>query len=221
MLKKILLPFLFLTLSSFSFSDFFTKKSFIYNNKVNNQNTTSNILLSKKDANILITKSTDKDYTSLQYTKDYKLLNLSFKSENKAKTYEFINMNNLLVCSGVIGNKKINKSYKLSNKTWVQDFTFGLTPFLESKKKEFKFFILNPDDFSKNNMIATKLNISNIKINNKNFLAQKVNVTLRGFKSHFWKAEIYFDTKTHDLLKYISDEGPGTPTIVTTLLEIK
>jgi hypothetical protein len=221
MLKRLLLLFLFIGLCSFSFSDYFTKKSFVYNNKVNNQNTKSNIILSKKNENILISKSTDKDYTSLKYTKDYKLLNLSFKSENKTKTYEFINKNNLLLCSGVIDNKKINKSYKLSNKIWVQDFTFGLTPFLESNKKEFKFYMLNPDDFSKNNMIATKLDISNIKVGNKNYLAQKIKVTLRGFKSHFWKAEIYFDTKTFDLIKYTSDEGPGTSTIVTTLLEIQ
>lgn len=221
MLKKSFLIFLFIALCSFSFTSYFTKKSYEYNNKVNNQNTKTNIILSKKDSDILISKSTEKDNTSLKYNKDYKLLNLSYKSDKKSTSYNFVNKNNLLICTGIINNKKINKSYKLSNKIWVQDFNFGLIPFLESKKKEFKFYMLNPDDFSKNNMIATKLNITNIKINNENYLAQKIKVTLKGFKSHFWKAEIYFDTKTFDLIKYVSDEGPGTPTIITTLLETK
>ena len=57
--------------------------------------------------------------------------------------------------------------------------------------------------------IPPSINESIPQINNTKDNAQHLTVTLQGFKSHFWKADIWYDLKSKDLLKYVSDEGPG------------
>ncbi|NGX55957.1 MAG: hypothetical protein K1060chlam5_00191 [Candidatus Anoxychlamydiales bacterium] len=219
--KSSILITLFLLLCSFSFSDYFSKKTYSYQNKKNNKITKTNITFSTKDDLILILKTSSKEETSIKYQKDYELLSYINKIENENTLFNLIRKNNNLICQGRIRNNKLYSSYRLGRNNWVQDFNFGFTSFLQSKKNIYKFIMINPNDFTKNEMIATKQNIETININNEKYSSQKIKVTLRGFRSHFWKAEIWFDTKTNNLLKYVSNEGPGTANIVTTLINFK
>ena len=51
--------------------------------------------------------------------------------------------------------------------------------------------------------------------------AQKVKVTLTGFKKNFWKAQLWFDKESHLLIRYRANEAPGTPYTETTLIEVE
>jgi len=53
------------------------------------------------------------------------------------------------------------------------------------------------------------------------YRAQKVKVTLDGFYKKFWKAELWYDTKSHNLLYYKANEGPSTPYTILTIKELK
>jgi hypothetical protein len=67
-------------------------------------------------------------------------------------------------------------------------------------------------------MIATKLDVEDLTINGKIYNAQKLKITLQGFKKRFWKAEVWYDTATHLMLRYKANEGPGTPITDTIFL---
>jgi hypothetical protein len=67
-------------------------------------------------------------------------------------------------------------------------------------------------------MVAKKLEKETLKIHDTTYQAILVEVTLQGFKSMFWKAQIWYDAKTYDLLQYKSNEGPNTPTTTVTLV---
>lgn len=101
--------------------------------------------------------------------------------------------------------------------TWVQEFDFSFKPFILSETTEFKFSIVHPKKLNLHEMIATKQGFDQVEINEKVFKAQKVKVTLRGFKKMFWHADLWYEQGTGDLLMYKANEGPNTPTSVITL----
>jgi hypothetical protein len=114
--------------------------------------------------------------------------------------------------------KKVKKVLSLNGDAWVQEFDFSLKPYVLSKANDFKFSIVNPKDLSLHNMIASKQGLDQIDINGKQFTAQKVKITLCGFKKMFWHADLWFDQKTGDLLRYEANDGPNTPMRIITFL---
>lgn len=124
----------------------------------------------------------------------------------------------LIVDSQEKGKQKL-KSYKIGDTPWVQDFKFGLQTFLGSKDKSYNFYILNPKDLALHEMVATKDLEEVLDIGDKKYNAQRVKITLTGFKKKFWKAMAWFDKESLLLIKYRANEGPGTPYTEVTLLE--
>jgi hypothetical protein len=137
--------------------------------------------------------------------------------QDKTKLLEVVRKENNLFVSQ---NKNATKILKLPNIPWIQEFKFGFKPFLEqTNQKEYSFCIVYAKDISLHEMIATKEKIEPLEVEGKSYEAQKLKITLKGFKKKFWKAEAWFDTKTHLLLKYKANEGPATPITEVTLLK--
>lgn len=118
-----------------------------------------------------------------------------------------------------VKNKAKSKSLKLGNLPWIQEFKFGFQPFLKSSNQEQSFAIVYSKDTTIHEMVATKEIIESIVVDGKPYQAQKLKVTLKGFKKRFWKAEAWFDVETNLMVKYRSNEGPGTPHIEVTLID--
>ena len=113
------------------------------------------------------------------------------------------------------------QEYDIGGKNWVQDFSFGLRPFFSSEQEEYKFEIVNPKDLVMRTMIATKCEMDYKTFNNVQYRARKVKVTLEGFYKKFWKAELWYDTQSLNLLYYKANEGPSTPYTILTIKELK
>ncbi len=113
------------------------------------------------------------------------------------------------------------KQYNIGGKNWVQDFSFGLRPFFISDADEYKFEIVNPKDLVMRTMVAYKDEIDYKMFNNVQYRARKVKITLDGFYKKFWKAELWYDTETLNLLYYKANEGPSTPYTILTIKELK
>lgn len=142
----------------------------------------------------------------LEYSPSFSLLHY-FELEPNSKPLEITRKDNQLL----VQNKDLSKSLLLGKLPWVQDFKFGLRPFLQEKAKEFSFSIFYAKECSLHDMIATKEIEETIDIDGQKYETQKVKITLKGFKKRFWKAEVWFDKKTHLMIRYRSNEGPGTP----------
>ena len=124
----------------------------------------------------------------------------------------------LIIKSREAGKEKI-KSCKIGSVPWIQDWKFGLQKFLKEDKKELVFYVVSPKDLSAYEMVATKEMEEDLLMDGRKYQAQKVKITLKGFKKKFWKAQTWFDKKSHLMLKYRANEGPGTPITEITLLE--
>jgi hypothetical protein len=142
-------------------------------------------------------------------------------SNSKDSTFSITREDGALNVTSKNGNDIKQKTYDIGKKNWIQDFSFGLRPFFMSDQEEIKFEIVNPKDLVIRTMVATKDVIEYKTFNNVEYRARKVKLTLDGFYKKFWKAEIWFDTKTHNLLYYKANEGPSTPYTTIVLKELK
>lgn len=142
----------------------------------------------------------------------------TFNNSKENTQYTFCREGGTLTAKGSVKGKNISKSYNLKKQNWVQDFNFGLKPFLQSQDKYFHFIILNPYNFDSNSMVAKKEGKEKIEIDGKTFDALHMTISLTGFKSMFWTANLWYDMNTLQLLKYVANEGPNTPTTIKTLV---
>ena len=213
--------FLLIILSSFSLTNMFSKKTYKYINNTEGKVEKSTWIIESKDKKIIIKENSNLENSTSIYTKDYDLETYSLKSKNNRSNYTMQRDKNILIAKGTSNGKNISTRHNLGGQNWVQEFKFGLKSFLNSKKHSLDFVIVNPDDLSTNKLVATKSYIQNISIDNKNYKVQKVDVSLRGLFSSFWKAEIWYDIKNYDLIKYKANKGPGTAISIITLDSVK
>lgn len=140
----------------------------------------------------------------------------SFTYDGKPSSYSISQEGQTLTVSGTTEKGVTStKRYSLKGEPWVQQFWFGLMPFLRSSATSFKFSIINPEDFSKVAMVAYKQGTEPLTIGHTTYAAQKVKVTLQGFKSVFWSGKAWYDAKDHTFLRYEANKGPNTP--ITTI----
>lgn len=139
------------------------------------------------------------------------------KSFDQPIEYEIIRDGNHLWANGTFHGKKKSEYHFLKRNPWLQQLGFGLRAFAASTDETFYFCILNESDFALHDMVAKKQEIAPLKIDGKEYQAQKLHLTLPGFKGMFWSAEIWYDTKSGDCLLYKGNEGPKTPITTITL----
>ena len=223
MIKKNFTKKLFLAFSIFFFCSFFQKeekKTYTYDEYIGKTKFQTTWTVEKKDDKILIEGEEKNAITKLICKPSFEIENYSFEIKDEKTNYEISKDKNILHLKGLSKNKKIEKKFNIKNTPWIQQLSFGLIPFMASKKKSLKFYIVNPRDFSLIKMVVKKQNLETLSIKDKKYKAQKIKVTLPGIKKFFWKAYLYFDTETNDFLKYVGNTGPNTP-IKTTLLNSK
>lgn len=111
------------------------------------------------------------------------------------------------------------RNYTLGKTPWIQQFWFGLIPFVQSTDEMVEFYVVNPRDLDLVKLKAIKRNVVKLTLEDKTYDALRIKITLPGFKGAFWKAYIFFDMQTSEFLKYVGNSGPGTPTETITLVK--
>jgi hypothetical protein len=143
----------------------------------------------------------------------------SYISKKNKDFFEFILEGSTIKAKGTVEGESLSAEFKVSKKNpWIQEFDFGLRPLLASSKNHLNFQLINPKNFKMHKMVAKKEKQESLKLGNKTYKAILVEITLQGFKSMFWKAQIWYDNDTYDLLQYKANEGPNTPLTTVTLI---
>ncbi len=192
-------------------------ETFVYDKDIEGKHTKTTITIDKQNDQLIVEGKHANSTTMIEYTLHYTLEKIHSKT-TKENEYLFILEGDYLKLKKIYDGHFAEREYDMRGTPWIQDFDFGLKPFLMSSLRKYKFSIINPYNLTLSNMIAIKQEIESITVNNKEFLAQKIKVTLQGYKQMFWSAEIWYDTKTDMLLIYKANEGPNTPTMIKSLL---
>lgn len=141
----------------------------------------------------------------------------SHRSKHAENNYSIAREGAYLIANQEISGKKVQKEFHIGSDFWIQEFDFCFKPFILSNSRDFIFSIVDPKKFDLHQMVATKRGVEKIDIHGKIYDALKIKMTLTGFKKMFWHADLWFDSQTGDLLKYMANEGPNTPLSVITL----
>jgi hypothetical protein len=209
MKKALCLIFL---LSCSFLSELLPATSLIYDESLGDQKYKTTYHMSEKDGKRFIESDNEKEKYSMIFSTAYRLEKISFASKKDDNHYDLFIDGSTLVYEGKSDGKQRAKRFQLPSKPWIQNFIFGLIPFSSSSQTSCSFFIINTKDLTLYQMRAKKIQIETVTIQNKPCKAQKIEVRLAGFKGLFWKAEIWFDIQTHQMVRYQTNEGPNTPT---------
>ncbi len=189
-------------------------QTIVYQSSLEGKDTQTKWVIDENPEKIAITGQNKGNDIQLHYSPNFTLEHYVEK-ESGTPSFEVHKVGSQLE----VKNNTKSKILKIGNLHWIQEFKFGFQPFLKSSDTKHIFAIVHSKDNSFHEMVATKEKIEKVVIAATEYEAQKLKITLTGFKKRFWKAEVWFDLKTHLMLKYKSNEGPGTPPIEVTLIE--
>ena len=188
----------------------------VYKSEREKKVTHSTWKIDKKKPIIAIVGTDGKETTKIECTSNKGFLSYTeFKDDEE--TLKISRENDRLIAE----KQEHRKEYHIGNTPWIQDFAFGLWSFLESADTSYKFCIVNPYKLDMHKMVATKHEVKTVTVNGTEYDIRIVNVTLQGFQKNMWKAELWYNVKSNDLIRYKANEGPFTPITITSLVSKK
>lgn len=197
----------------------FAAQTLVYKKETGGVENLTTYTINKSQDQYLIEGVNPSQTTSIASKVPYTLISFSYTSKKNNDHYTFVLKDSVLTAEGAMKGNTLHAVYTLpKNSRWIQEFEFGLLPLLTSKSKSIDFQIIHPKDFKLHKLTAKKQGIETLKIGDQSYQAQLVHLSLQGFKSMFWKAMLWYDAQTHDLLMYKANEGPHTPTTTITLV---
>lgn len=208
---------LFFVLAAPLFSE--EKPQWTYQETVEGKSVNTEWFVEKEGDALHLKGVSPKSTIDINCTPDYVLEKMKYVSKKGKTPKEYVcqRTNNRLVVEAKEENSVDEKRYSIGNSPWIQEFGFGLRPFMASSSAIYKFCIINPKDLTLNHMVARKEKIETLEVNGKNYKAQKIKITLQGYKKVFWTAYAWFDVETNNLVLYRGNKGPNTPTTTITL----
>ncbi len=206
-----------LTLLSLSlFSE--ERTTYVYSKSVEGRESKTTWIVEEKDEIWLIEGESEEGKTLVVASPtQINTQSYSYHAKKSSDYYSIQREGATLVATRSENGSRMERFFSLGRDFWVQEFDFSFKPFILSGNSDFKFSIVDPEKLNLHKMIATKRGIDRTEVNGKYHAALRVKVTLRGFKSMFWHADLWYDQESGDLLKYEADKGPNTPTSIITL----
>lgn len=194
---------------------------YVYNKVVGNYQSQSTWTVREEENQLHIEGKSLSGQTIIISSTDRHTKSFTYQSKNGRNDYKIYRDGPYLVAMGTIGGQPMQRSYNIRHRLWMQEFDFSLKPFILSQERAIKFYIIHPKKLSMHHMVAKKQRQEELLLNGTRHSTIKVKVSLTGFKGMFWSAKLWFDRNSGDLLKYVANEGPSTPTGVITLLSKK
>jgi hypothetical protein len=215
-MKKIFLLFLAHSLALSAIPIPFSKH-FHYTEQTGNVTLNTTWVFKEKAQETHVSGSNEISKTSIKWGPSTEFLSYEYNSTQENQEFSIERKKNVLEVKGKLDGQLVQKKYNIGSDHWIQNLGFGLKEFAKSNQNSYKFVKVSPKDFDLVEMVAKKDEIETLTIQNKTYKAQKILLTLTGFRSMFWKAELWYDSETHEFLKYIGNSGPGTEDTIITL----
>ena len=195
-----------------------SKMVYIYQREIKGKNSKTTWTVEEKGQKLHIQGLSDSGKTVVITALPLNTKSFSYQSKKEKNAYQ-IDRNGPFLCAKRTENgHTMQKKFNIGNDFWIQEFDFSMRAFILSKADSLKFYTVHPTRLSLHHMVATKSSkVEKVVIRDHSYETVQVRVTLIGIKKMLWKAELWFDLKTGDLLRYRANEGPNTPTSVISL----
>ncbi|RAP26160.1 hypothetical protein DID74_02450 [Candidatus Marinamargulisbacteria bacterium SCGC AG-333-B06] len=135
------------------------------------------------------------------------------KRKHENKEFKAIRNDETIIITGQKNNEPINKTINVSTIPWFQTPGFLLKPFILSKQKSIQFLIIRTKSLTPILLEVKKIKEEPLILNNSTHTAIKTELYPPNFLKYFWKASMWFDKETGNVLKYDGlISGPGSDT---------
>jgi len=199
-----------------------TKITYVYKKDMEGSVSETTWVLQEKEKNLHIQGKSGGGETLIITSPPIHTQSFSYQSKTEPNEYYIHRDGPYLYAKRNDNGQVSQKEFNIGDDLWIQEFDFTFRPFILSAADSLKFYIVHPTKLSLHHMIASKSSrLERVEVKGETYDAIKVKVTLTGFKKMFWKAELWFERNTGDLLKYMANEGPNTPMSVITLFSKK
>ena len=119
---------------------------------------------------------------------------------------------NRIDVNGTLQGTPIREVFTIDEDPWYQAITLSLQPFSLSSQTSVEFWALRPDTLEVHKVKATKEGVELITFGDKEVEAQKVRISLTGFKAYLWHCFYWYRTKDGRFMRYEGSFGlPGLP----------
>ena len=208
-----------LFLSLILISSLFAQDNWVYDEEVNGHSIETKWQGETKDNTLFLKGESSKNVVEIVCKPDFEMEAISYTAlkEGGGATYSCKRSGNTLHLVSKQGDAEVVKNYSVGRTPWIQEFGFGLRPFMASGASSIKFYIINPKDLSMHKLVAKREGQETVTIGDKAYRTNKVKISLSGFKSLFWTAYAWFDTESGNMVMYKGNKGPNTPTTTITL----
>ena len=173
----------------------------------------SNWEFSEKENNIkIISGNTLLDNVYIETRKGTTIL---WKNTRKKEDTNFTakRENNTISVNGIIKGEAINKSFPVNDYPWFQTPGFLLKPFILSDQTSIQFILLRASSAAPILMEVSKIKEETLTIEDTTYDCIKIEMYPPSFLKYFWKAPMWFDKHTGNILKYDGLlGGPGSDT---------
>lgn len=180
---------------------------------------TTDWAVDSKEENILAIGKNKEGTTVLELSPTSSMISAAYRSAIKDFKMSYFRESNRITVTKTVAGNTDKKTYSIGNAPWIQRFEFGFRTFIMSNINSMTFVLVSPKDLALHKLVAKKRGYVFTNVNGKRIKTQKVKITLPGFKSMFWDALLWFDPATGDLLKYTTNQGPGTETFTIELTD--
>ncbi len=192
--------------------------TYVYQRGKQGKSSTTTWTVEKKEKSLLIQGISVWGKTCVTTSLPFDTRSFSYQSKDREKAYYIDRNGPCLIAKKIENGQVTQKKFDIGSQFWIQEFDFSIRDFVLSNDHSIKFYTVHPTRLSLHHMVAIKSNaLDRVTIQGKSRDALRIKVTLVGIKKMMWKADLWFDPETGDLLKYVANEGPNTPTSVISL----
>lgn len=166
---------------------------------------------------ILAYKDGSENRITTRYDSNWNLQEYDYIAPDGGHLHAVLEDRKMSVVGDPIGAPRRTKEHHLTeNWPWLQQVTLGLRNFVLSTDQITYFYGMHPKDYSIMHVQAKKVGIQDVPGFGQ---LMKVEVSLAGWRSYFWKAEIWLHPETGLLHKMLASAGPFAAVTLTELVQ--
>jgi len=161
-------------------------------------------------------------FSEVTMTDSYSTQSWKYLCEKEKSDFSGWRSNDTVLVSGTYKSQKVSKRYPLKGVVWKQMFPFDLRDFVLSDSTTTCFCGVSTIEIATmqlGTLEVKKVGMERLSIGGKNRELLHVKVAPPGLLSVFWHGDYWYDKNNGTMVKSVSSDFPGAPSVSSTLVD--
>jgi len=149
---------------------------------------------------------------------DYDTRRWDVTEQNGPSGFTAVRTGKAIFISGRFRGDPVNKTLEIDGMDWYQASSLSLRGLVTSADREKEFWTIRSDTLTVHKLKAVKKGLETVEVNGAKKEAVRIELSLTGLLSPFWKSDYWFSVPEGIFLKFQGPGGPpGSPETTVTL----